>query len=142
MDKFILVDSCYWFGLLDPKDQYHNQAKELANIISDSKLIIPFPSLYEVLNSKFIKNEIGLKTLENLIKSDKIFFIYDEAYRDSAIKNVYEIHRSPIPKISLVDSIIREILKDINVKIDALVTFNIKDFKDVCDKRNVITLPD
>ena len=71
------------------------------------------------------------------MKSNKVEFIYDETYRDEALNNTYSIHRKTVPQISLVDSIIREILKDINVKIDFLVTFNQKDFKDVCDIRNI-----
>ena len=38
---------------------------------------------------------------------------------------------------TLVDLIIREILLDVEVKIDALITFNIADFEDICWKRNI-----
>ncbi|AWH84556.1 hypothetical protein HYN59_05230 [Flavobacterium album] len=141
MDKYILVDTGYWFGLLDPSDSYHQQAQEVAEIISDYTLIIPFPTLYEVLNSSFIKNKAALENLENLIKSEKTALIYDESYRDNALHNVYQVHKSPIPKVALVDSIIREILKDINIKVDGLVTFNVKDFKDLCDIRNISIIP-
>lgn len=135
--KYILVDSCYWFGLLDDKDSYHLSANSIADLIKDYKIIVPYPSMYEVLNSKFIKSKNRLLQFEEIMKSDRIKFVFDEIYRDEALKNTYSIHRKIIPQISLVDSIIREVIRDINIKIDYLVTFNEKDFKDVCDIRNI-----
>ncbi|MGB1204020.1 MAG: hypothetical protein ACPG5B_00150 [Chitinophagales bacterium] len=40
-------------------------------------------------------------------------------------------------KLSLVDMIIRNILKDINIRVDYLVTDNTRDFADVCAMRGV-----
>ena len=44
--------------------------------------------------------------------------------------------------LSLVDVIIRLILDDPTVKIDYLVTFNVGDFSDVCQRRNIVILQD
>lgn len=137
MKKYILIDSGYWFGLLNTKDPYHSSANVIAEMIEDYKIIVPYPSMYEVLNSKFIKDKKRMLQFEEIMKSDKVEFIFDEIYRDEALNNTYSIHRRAIPQISLVDSIIREIIKDINIKIDFLVTFNEKDFKDVCDIRKI-----
>ncbi len=38
--------------------------------------------------------------------------------------------------LSLVDRVIRRALSDVNVRIDALITFNPADFADVCRKHN------
>lgn len=137
MKKYILIDSGYWFGLFDKADSYHSLANAIADLIEDYKMIVPYPSMYEVLNSKFIKDEQRLIQFEEIMKSDRVEFIFDEGYREEALNNTYSIHRKPIPKISLVDSIIREIIKDINIKIDFVITFNEKDFKDVCDIRKI-----
>lgn len=141
MAKYALIDTCYWFGLYGIRDGYVEESKEISEIIKDHIIVIPYPSLYEVLNSEFIKSKLRLEELENLIKSEKVELLYDEKYRDEALENVYKIHKAPIPRISLVDSIIREILKDTNVRIDTLVTFNEKDFKDICDIKRVTILP-
>ncbi len=141
MKQHIMIDSCYWFGLFDIKDQYKNYSDEVKELLVGHKLVVPYPSLYEVLNSKFIKNKIALNTIENLIKSGEIVLLEDEEYRQTALENVYSIYRTQIPQISLVDSIIREILSDPNIKIDALVTYNVKDFKDVCDTRKIAIFP-
>ena len=44
--------------------------------------------------------------------------------------------------MSVVDSVIREIITDINVKIDYLITFNIKDFQDLCALRRIEIISD
>ncbi|WP_282118063.1 hypothetical protein [Maribacter aquivivus] len=137
MKKYILIDSGYWFGLYDKSDSYHVSANAIADLIEDYKIIVPYPSMYEILNSKFIKDKSRLTQFEEAMKSDRVEFVFDEGYREKALTNTYSIHRKPIPQISLVDSIIREIIKDINIKIDFVVTFNEKDFKDVCDIRNI-----
>lgn len=136
-----MIDSCYWFGLFDVKDQYKDYSNEVKDIIKGHKLIIPYPSLYEVLNSKFIRNKLALNSIERLIKSGDIILLEDEIYREKALENVYSIYRTRLPQISLVDSIIREILSDKEIKIDALVTYNEKDFKDICDVRRITILP-
>ena len=137
MKKYILIDSGYWFGFFTKTDKHHTTARVIADLIKDFVLVVPFPSMYEVLNSKFIKNKQILLQFEQTMNSNRVEFIYDESYRENALINTYDVHRKPIPKISLVDSIIREILKDTNIKIDYVATFNEKDFKDVCDMRNV-----
>lgn len=135
--KYILIDSCYWFGFYDKNDPYHEDSKAISELINNYKIIVPYPSLYEVLNSAFIKKKLWLNSFEELMNSDRVEFIYDEKYREQALKNTYSIHRTTSPQISLVDSIIREIIKDINIKIDYVVTYNEKDFKDVCDIRGL-----
>lgn len=141
MEKYILVDSGFWFGLLDRTDQYNAQSEEVSKTIEEYTLIIPFPSLYEVLNTSFIKRKDRIEYLENLIKARKAILFSDENYKEEALKTVYNTHKNPSSPISLVDSIIREILKDINIRIDGLVTFNPNDFSDVCQIRSVPILP-
>jgi len=38
---------------------------------------------------------------------------------------------------SLVDNVLREMLKDINLRIGILITANEKDFIDICSQRNI-----
>lgn len=137
MNKYAIIDTCYWFGLFKKGDQHHESAKVISELIEDFKIVVPYPTMYETLNSEFIKKERQLREFEDLMKSDRVIFIMDEDYRDKAIEETYSVHRKSIPKISLVDSIIREMLKDINLKLDYLVTFNEKDFVDVCSIRGV-----
>lgn len=137
MNKFVLVDTCYWFGLLSESDQHHESALEISELIEDYIIVVPYPTMYEILNTKFVKKKEQLIEFEQIMKSDRVQFIYDEDYRDKAIQMTYSIYRKNIPQVALVDSVIREIIRDINLNIDYLITFNIKDFKDVCDIRGI-----
>jgi hypothetical protein len=44
---------------------------------------------------------------------------------------------APKRPISLVDMVIRYILDDVNIRKDCLLTFNRRDFVDVCRKRQI-----
>jgi hypothetical protein len=33
MAKIVLTDACFWLGLVDPKDQYHEMANTVAELI-------------------------------------------------------------------------------------------------------------
>ena len=59
----------------------------------------------------------------------------DSKYKDEALKQVFTYNRKAGFTFSLTDSVIREILKDINVTVNYLVTYNERDFKDICDQR-------
>jgi hypothetical protein len=43
--------------------------------------------------------------------------------------------------LSLVDRVLRRALSDVNLRIEALITFNPADFADVCQKYKRIMLP-
>lgn len=54
-----IVDTGFWFGLYDKNDslEYHNAAIRIAPKLERfNKIIIPWPSLYETLNTKFMKS--------------------------------------------------------------------------------------
>ena len=58
----ILVDSCFWFAYWETrqKDQYMESAKRIYDICFDKyqyNIIIPFPSLYETVNTKLLRDK-------------------------------------------------------------------------------------
>lgn len=73
---------------------------------------------------------------ESLIKQPNINFIDDLIYKNDALEYTFEYSKVG-KRYSLVDSVIREILKDSNVKIDYLITFNDVDFIDLCQIRKI-----
>ena len=137
MSKVILTDTGFWLSLLDPLDQFHNDSEAIAELIQNYTLILPWPCLYETLNTRLIRKRERLLHFEQLTSKSNIILMDDLSYRNDALLNVYNFSRSQGVTYSLVDNVIREILKDVNVKINYLVTFNSSDFKDICDKRNV-----
>ncbi|NJN98871.1 MAG: hypothetical protein HC875_34640 [Anaerolineales bacterium] len=129
----ILVDTGFWFALYDVKDSNHVRAGQIANVIQRSTILIPWPSLYEVLNTKFTKDKIVLGRFETFLEKPSTVRINDTSYRDKALE---ETLTSPRP-ISLVDWVIRMMLMDVNLRINYLITFNERDFVDICQRRRI-----
>jgi len=115
---------------------YHEEALLFSEYLSPHRLVIFWPSLYETLNTRFVKRQDWLFSFKTLVAKQNTIIVYDEKYKNNAIKYVFlqsKSHR----KLSLVDLVIREILLDVSIHIDAIFTFNILDFEDICWKRNI-----
>ena len=131
--KRLIFDSCYWFALFNEKDQYHHLANQMADTFNSPsiKILIPFPSMYETLNTAFVDNKSRLKRLSEILSNhEKVEYIFDDEYKDNAYRNT--IGQENGSKVSLVDSIILEMLEDQNLAIDGVVTFNSRDFAEPC----------
>jgi predicted nucleic acid-binding protein len=133
----ILIDTGFWFALFDPKDGYYRYAQNLWEEIKGATLILPWPTLYETVNTKFSKNTNGIIRFEKLLKKPDIQLLDDVKYKERALVFTLEKSTSSIRPISLVDAVIREILSDVNVDIRYLLSFNKKDFIDICNKRKI-----
>lgn len=133
MNKFILIDSGFWFALYNRTDQYHQDAVELADLLEDNTILIPWPSLYETINTRFCRNKNTIVGFESFIKNPNTKLINDVRYRDSELLEIFTSNRN----LSMVDRIIRSILSDTNYKIDYLLTFNPGDFIDICNYRRI-----
>ena len=131
----ILIDSGFWFGLFDIRDECHNQANELLPYLYEYKLIIPWPVLYEVLNTRFIRRMTWIDRFYTFVTNMDIFFVDDGEYINNDLSDYYLA--ATRLKISLVDYIIRNMLNDRNLKIDFFVTGNVRDFQDICFDRDI-----
>lgn len=134
--KNVITDSCFWIALYNKRDQYHNQAQKIYHLIEAGVILIPWPTLYETLNTRHVKNPIANDQFERFLKNPQTILIEDKDYKINALEATFRSSKRG-RSISLVDMIIRLILADVNHKIDCLVTFNIKDFQDVCEKRKI-----
>lgn len=137
MSKIILTDTCFWLGLIDPTDQHHEKSKDISELINDFKILFPWPCLYETVSTHLARNRQRTLYFESILKKPEIELIDDLKYRDSALNEVFDFNRYHGFTHSLADSVIREILKDIDIKVNCLVTYNAKDFYDVCAKRQI-----
>jgi predicted nucleic acid-binding protein len=136
MSKNILTDTGFWIAYFEERDAHHSDAVAIASVAFSHKIICPFPSLYEFLNTRFARSARKINDYELLLKRLDVEYIYDEEYRIDSIDN-YILYNKKSKHISLVDLIINQIIEDVNVKIDYMVTFNKKDFFETCGKRNV-----
>lgn len=137
MNKIILTDTCFWLGLVDPTDQFHASSLAIAELIEDNNIIFPWPCLYETISTHLTRRRERLLFLEEVISKPNIVFLEDSEYKNEALRHVFQFNRTAGFTYSLTDSVIREILKDINVKVNYLVTYNEPDFKDICDQRQI-----
>jgi len=138
----ILTDASFWIALVDPRDQYHNQAKIFAEEIYKSKIkvLIPWPVLYEIFRTRFVKNKRNKEIINRLFKKLSplyIEYIDDKEYRELALQEILKGKRA----LSLVDKIIHCILYDKNLPIHILVTADIRDFQDICSQLNIKIWP-
>jgi hypothetical protein len=135
--SFVLTDAGFWIGLLDQSDQFNENASSILALIEDHHIVFPWPCVYETLRTKYCKRKDFMIILEKIIKAPNITLFDDSQYRKAALDRTFINIKLNKSFQSLVDNVIREILSDINVKIDYLVTFNERDFSDVCSKRNI-----
>jgi predicted nucleic acid-binding protein len=132
MAKTVIVDTGYWLALWDAKDSYHCEAKPKAHHIENLDVVFPWPTLYETLCTRFVKNRLGMDNLNRVLRRPNVHFIDDISYREIAFEKTFEESRRGKRSISLCDMMIRLILIEKNLRIDSLLTFNVRDFHDVC----------
>jgi predicted nucleic acid-binding protein len=133
----MLADSGIWYALFDSRDPYHDQTRQKGDYLDLFHVVLPWPILYETLCTRFVRNTSALAGFERYLKTPRITFLDDSPYRETAFDLSLKsslIHSRPL---SLVDCTIRLILDDINTKIDCLMTFNERDFVDVCRRRRI-----
>ncbi len=130
--KQVLLDSGFLFAYFDEKDSYHKNAIKYGNLITQHQeyyLIIPCAVLFEVLNTKFMKNLNTLKKFEKEILNRKNTNFYQHPECKELAKEQLK-ERMHGKRISLVDGVLRYILKT-ERKIDVFVTSNPTDFFDL-----------
>lgn len=134
IDKFALLDTAFWLGLLEKRDTWHADAVALFRRIEKFHGLVPWPSLYEVMKTRTVKNADLLARLTVELRSPGIHLVDDAKYREHALDDCLIETRRPL---SLVDRVLRAIAADVNVKVHSVVTFNPGDFADVCRRRKL-----
>jgi predicted nucleic acid-binding protein len=138
----ILIDTGFWYAFYDESDPYHRKAVEIMLFVNKHTILIPFPSLYETINTRFAKRKKWMDSFRSLINSPSCVLIPDDEYkRDTLVMTLNSSLEKNRP-ISLVDMVIRQMLDDVNLKSDAIITFNPEDFYDICLSRNIILISD
>jgi predicted nucleic acid-binding protein len=137
MAKNIITDTGFWYAVYDPKDEHHHAANEIVELLDKQNVYLPWPCLYETINTRFAKRKDFMRQVEFFINKTNVYLIDDEKYKDVSLKLAFEYARIGKRPFSLVDLVLREILADDSYKIDYLFTFNVGDFIDVCNKRKI-----
>ena len=73
--------------------------------------------------------------IDAIIAKADTLLLNDSPYREGAYRQVQQTSRKR--PLSLVDAVLRSVIEDENVRISGLLTFNAKDFHDLCYPRHV-----
>ncbi len=130
--KRLIVDTGIWYAFLDKKDSKHAYVEEIGDIMENHQLLVPYPSLYETINTRLMRNQY--KQADNLFlylnNQDKVVLVPDDAYREKALEAVQNKLKTN-KAYSLVDMIIRLMMEDDTLGPRAVMTFNVSDFAGV-----------
>ena len=140
----VCVDAGFLIGLYQESDPYHQKAKEHFVTYFDSgfnRFLIPWPVLYESVRTRMVNRRQWVAALaadwNRLRTRGQLHLIDDQPYRDVAIEDCLgEPSRAGgrYRSLSLTDRVIRHMLADVDLRIDAFITFNPNDFRDVCSQ--------
>ncbi|WP_138481996.1 hypothetical protein [Dyadobacter bucti] len=121
----IIIDTCFWIALYNPEKhiQINDDINFISDFIEDQEIIIPFPSLYEFLNSKFSRRNDALH-FQKLLSKPNYIKVDDSSYKDGALDSFFEKAINEFNDVSLVDEIIKEIISAKSFKIDYLISFD------------------
>ena len=121
----IVIDTGFWIALFDPAKDPKNglKAERIADVIIDENLIIPFPTLYEFVNSRLSRREAKFQ-LEMLLSRPNVIKLSDTNYKDEALESFFLKSKSDYSDVSLVDEIIKLIMADKTLKIDYIASFD------------------
>jgi predicted nucleic acid-binding protein len=136
MNQYVLADSGFWIGLFNPDDQHHEASLNIADLLEGNTIVIPWPCLYESVTTRLMRRSDRAILFVAFLKKPNIRFLDDSPYRQQGLEDAFLFSKF-YGKYSLADVVIRSMLADINNRIDWLVTFNDKDFLDICVKRGV-----
>ncbi|MBA7525957.1 hypothetical protein ES705_18117 [subsurface metagenome] len=133
----ILIDTCFWYALFDARDPAHDKANELIHYLDLGNVIVPYPTLYETINTRFTRNKTWVEEFEKILKNDNVNLIEDLEYKENALNLTFDSTLNKNRPLSLVDMVIRLMLEDVSLKIDYLISFNTGDFIDLCHKKGI-----
>ncbi len=136
----LLVDSGFFFALFNERDRYHADAVEKREWLEILSLVIPWPVLYETINTRFARRPSTIARFESILRGPHIELLNDSPYRLDAYEDALTRAKTQRNAMSLVDAVICAILDDPNVRIDAMLTFNLRDFANICHSRGIALL--
>lgn len=135
--KIVLVDSSFFFALLTRDDNWHDDAVAKQKWLYEHRAMVPWPVLYETVNRRFLEDEERAASFDRILRRPGIERVDDRKYRDGALDRALGRSERNGRRPSLVDTVLRAILEDGNVRVDAMLTFDYRDFAAVCAARRV-----
>jgi predicted nucleic acid-binding protein len=149
--KRFLLDSGYLLALYRDEGERTRTAKEtLETLLSnDGNVLVPWPILYERLNSEFSSPKTDWVERLNsdwsrLRRLRRLDLVDDSFYRQACLDEwIGFADEKPgrFRGLSLVDRILMALVEDRSKSIEAFLTFDLRDFSGFCAKRGIEILP-
>lgn len=123
--KTLIIDSCFWIALFNPEKEAQHQdiVKLVVDAIDNHKILIPYPTLYEFLNSKFSRKD-KVAQFYNQLSKPNFIKIDDSKYKKKALSNFFIKSTTIKEDVSFVDEVIKEMIDDNDLKTDFIITFD------------------
>jgi predicted nucleic acid-binding protein len=137
VSKIALVDTGYWYALLDAREEHHVDALAKSQTLLSLRYLLPWPVMYETLCTRFTRRPLVVKQFERILKMPNAVKLDDAKYRDAALAIALDTVKPHPNAISAVDAVLRLVIDDPTTRIDCMFTYNPGDFRDVCVRRNV-----
>lgn len=141
MIRRLLVDTGVWYAMFARRDGHRDRVVSIVdNIERANTLIVPWPTMYETLRTRFVKDDEGLTSFVEYIDHANIDFIDSRPYDEQALSSTRDWAFNKKRPMSMVDCLIRQVIEDRNAAVDALATLDHRDFQDVCAQYGVVLL--
>lgn len=133
----LLVDSGFFFALFNERDRNHDDARDKQEWLEILSIAMPWPILYETINTRFARRPHWIARFESIVRSPDTEFIDDAPYRLDAFEDVLARGKNQRDPMSLTDAILHSILADKRIRVDAMLTYNRRDFFRICSSKGV-----
>ena len=82
--KRLIIDSGVWYAAFDQRDDKYVYSDKILNLLEMHELIVPFPSLYETINTRLLRNKYKQADylFEYLNDSKKVILVEKPCVRD------------------------------------------------------------
>ena len=141
------IDSGILIALYSRRDQQDRlvKAREYIGRFQNraNKMVLAWPIMYEVVNTAIAVNRAGMeifsRQLRDLRRNGQLVQVDDSPYRESALEQCFAetARTNGYRGLSLVDRVLRMMLSDKKYRFSGLITFNERDFADVCRLRSI-----
>lgn len=138
----VLIDTCFWFAYYDGSDGHHQEAQKIMGMLRHHRILVPYPTLYETIDTRFCRRPEWIDHFNRLINSSQCVLIQDDQYKAQTLALSVDFVLLKNRAISLVDMVIRQMIDDVNLRSDAVISFNSVDFVDICRKKSKIFISD
>ena len=133
----LLVDSGFFFALFNDRDRHHDDANEKQEWLEVLSVAMPWPILYETINTRHARRPHWIARFESIVRSPDTELIDDAPYRRDALEDVMLRGKTQRDPMSLTDAVLHSILADPRIRVDAMLTYNHRDFFGICSSKGI-----